>query len=155
MQRCSGCNNAGKKRCTGCFLEWYCSVECQQGDWKKHKSVCKERKSKYVPVELSGMNSVSYNFKTESVVATSSPVSRSAASIFVVKVQTAAPGQPLLVYNKDKTVHGLLQSTDNFGLTLANVVRNEGFKGAKGFFSAMKQGGQILINPSILPPETW
>jgi len=156
LQRCSGCDNAGKKRCTGCFLEWYCSVECQQGDWKNHKSACKERKSKYVAIEfVQGTSSSSYNFKTESVVSTSSPVSRSAASSFVVKVQTAAPGQPLLIYNKDKTVNGLLPSTKNFGLILANVVRNEGFKGAKGFFYAMKQRGQVLINPSILPPETW
>merc|ERR1719383_696004 len=34
-KRCSGCNKSGEKRCTGCYLEWYCSVDCQRSDWAK------------------------------------------------------------------------------------------------------------------------
>eukprot|EP00088_Acartia_fossae_P002677 TRINITY_DN11103_c0_g1_i3.p1 TRINITY_DN11103_c0_g1~~TRINITY_DN11103_c0_g1_i3.p1 ORF type:complete len:385 (-),score=104.36 TRINITY_DN11103_c0_g1_i3:169-1323(-) len=30
---------AGKK-CSSCRLAWYCSPQCQKGDWTKHKEVC-------------------------------------------------------------------------------------------------------------------
>ena len=30
------------KKCSVCQLVRYCSQECQQEDWKKHKKVCKQ-----------------------------------------------------------------------------------------------------------------
>ena len=38
---CSVCSKGGAKRCSGCKLQFYCSKECQQNDWKNHKTVCK------------------------------------------------------------------------------------------------------------------
>ena len=29
----------------GCFLEWYCSAECQRSDWAHHKEACKARRT--------------------------------------------------------------------------------------------------------------
>ena len=40
FRKCPACGEKGKHRCTGCFLELYCSKECQRQDWKKgHKGV--------------------------------------------------------------------------------------------------------------------
>jgi hypothetical protein len=43
MSKCAptGCFKAGINRCSICLREPYCSGECQRGDWKPHKSICK------------------------------------------------------------------------------------------------------------------
>ena len=35
------CTKEGLKRCTSCKLAWYCSKECQEDHWKRHKKCCK------------------------------------------------------------------------------------------------------------------
>jgi hypothetical protein len=46
MFKCAspGCLKAGVSRCSICLREPYCSGECQKGDWKLHKLVCKTLK---------------------------------------------------------------------------------------------------------------
>jgi hypothetical protein len=40
---CKVCRKEGKmKKCSGCLQARYCSAECQQSDWKKHKKSCKK-----------------------------------------------------------------------------------------------------------------
>jgi len=40
---CENCGKEGEKlkKCSACKLVWYCSEECQLGDWKAHKVECK------------------------------------------------------------------------------------------------------------------
>lgn len=38
------CNKIGTKKCAGCFVELYCSIECQKADWKMHKLICSYEK---------------------------------------------------------------------------------------------------------------
>jgi hypothetical protein len=37
-----GCEKAkaGNKVCSACSKEYYCSIECQNADWKAHKIFC-------------------------------------------------------------------------------------------------------------------
>ena len=47
LRRCAadGCEAEATKKCRGCFAVWYCSKECQLGDWEgKHEAFCKVRK---------------------------------------------------------------------------------------------------------------
>ena len=47
LRRCAaaGCEENATKKCRGCFSVWYCSTECQHGDWRGiHEAVCKVRK---------------------------------------------------------------------------------------------------------------
>ena len=47
LHRCAaaGCEENATKKCRGCFSVWYCSTECQHGDWRgNHEAVCKVRK---------------------------------------------------------------------------------------------------------------
>jgi tetratricopeptide (TPR) repeat protein len=46
MSTCAspGCLRGGIHRCSICLRELYCSGECQKGDWKLHKLICKTLK---------------------------------------------------------------------------------------------------------------
>jgi len=41
----TGCKAFGEKRCGNCKVARYCSRECQEDDWKKHKTNCIEWKT--------------------------------------------------------------------------------------------------------------
>lgn len=47
MTQCAGpfCIKLARSQCSVCLREWYCSGECQEADWKKHKKICKILKS--------------------------------------------------------------------------------------------------------------
>jgi hypothetical protein len=42
---CSNCREEASQRCSRCQKVWYCGRECQVGDWKRHKTSCKEKLS--------------------------------------------------------------------------------------------------------------
>ena len=53
FRSCSSCGEKGKHRCTGCYLEMYCSKLCQKKDWKKgHKALCKVDRTQFKEVKL-------------------------------------------------------------------------------------------------------
>jgi hypothetical protein len=53
LKTCCVCQeNKHCKRCSGCFLVWYCGADCQTLDWTKHKSTCLEVLAQYKPVVL-------------------------------------------------------------------------------------------------------
>lgn len=40
---CATCGTNGRQQvCVACMNQYYCSDECQQADWARHKAVCKE-----------------------------------------------------------------------------------------------------------------
>ncbi|GMI42759.1 hypothetical protein TeGR_g13886 [Tetraparma gracilis] len=41
VKGCLVCASPGAKKCAACKAVRYCSADCQRGDWKRHKSVCK------------------------------------------------------------------------------------------------------------------
>ena len=38
--KCKKCTKQAFKRCSKCRSVWYCSKECQVGDWPEHKVSC-------------------------------------------------------------------------------------------------------------------
>jgi len=172
FRSCTVCaDSSDSKRCTGCFLVWYCGTTCQQLDWANHKESCKETRNKFIPVQLKteiteGMF-ISKSHTTGKITVpkdTNKPRKKN----FMVKVQVPmmdALGildmkkQPLNVYNEDKSCHGYMYMEGNeaaFGLLKENVEKN-GFKGIKGFFYATWDDNiGLKINATdIQPVETW
>lgn len=46
LNLCSFCKKKdGNKKCP-CYSKKYCSIECQQNDWKSHKPICKQIRNK-------------------------------------------------------------------------------------------------------------
>ncbi|KAK7479371.1 hypothetical protein BaRGS_00029363 [Batillaria attramentaria] len=55
------CNNCGStsgklRRCTGCWVAWYCGKNCQTADWGRHNITCKKRD---VPTDPRGDTGIS------------------------------------------------------------------------------------------------
>jgi hypothetical protein len=51
-QVCVVCENPAEKRCSGCYVVWYCDIECQNKNWSEHKSQCKQTRKEYVEAGL-------------------------------------------------------------------------------------------------------
>ena len=41
--KCGKCEKQAFKRCSKCKSIWYCSRECQVGDWPNHKKACNQK----------------------------------------------------------------------------------------------------------------
>lgn len=46
LKTCGVCGSLSEKQCGRCKLECYCSKECQEKGWKKHKTYCKRPQGK-------------------------------------------------------------------------------------------------------------
>ncbi|KAJ7966328.1 Ubiquitin carboxyl-terminal hydrolase [Quillaja saponaria] len=74
---CAVCGNSGTKKCSRCKAVRYCSLKCQQTDWRSgHNTKCKEFQL------VSGQNSTP-NMVTNSVVKASSLGDRSSSAIML------------------------------------------------------------------------
>ena len=47
--KCNVCKetDSTNKKCSGCYLVWYCGPKCQKQDWTTHKDVCLKTRSLY------------------------------------------------------------------------------------------------------------
>ena len=109
----SGCGKRGSKRCTGCYLIYFCSGPCFKEAWPTHKSKCKEIRAQYKAVRLSTQFTVSLNFKSDKVFTSKAdqdvPLQK---KHFVVKVQVpqgAHSVAELMVYNESRSIMGRLE----------------------------------------------
>ena len=158
-KRCAVCKKETLKRCSGCFLSWYCSKECQLSGWEDHKQECKERKAEYVSFKLQQANFSSLISRKDDSVSTfnatgGTPIGK---SHFLVKIQ-AGEGN-LVVYNEKKTVCGLITQEMPYYRDLREQIREHGVMGLKAYFYAKwnwKEGEGLKINVKrVQPPETW
>ena len=63
----------------------------------------------------------------------------------------------LTVYNKDKSVYGIIDEKDAMYPKLVSCIKEKGVCGDKGFFYSIfnSKENKLEINPTILPPELW
>ena len=137
---------------------------------------------RWVPVKImpTGMHNVTIPNRNQKGFYTSNQESNAAATDamkevgkeFWVKVQVpvepclmrvladgsaATTSGPCMVYNKERTVNGLL-TKDNCACfeQIVSKIRKEGTMGIKGFFKARSTGnGVIDIDPTLISVKTW
>lgn len=161
LKRCCVCNSGQHaKRCSGCYLVWYCGPACQKQDWDQHKAKCKETHAQYVPLNVDKVEY--YNFVAGEVKG-KPPGSPPSKNHFVLKVQTKVEGEkgdPMVVYNEERSISGeitLQKNPDVFSL-IHEKVRTEGLDGFKAFFYGIwdQKKKRLRINPHVvLPLEVW
>ena len=106
--RCgAGCGRHGSKRCTGCYLLYFCSDACFKETWPAHKSNCKETRAQYKTVKLTTQFTMNLNYRSNPKAANALPTKKH----FIVKVQVpqGLSNEPLMVYNEDRSMVGVLK----------------------------------------------
>ena len=173
----SKCNVCGtksnsNKKCSGCFLVWYCSAKCQQADWKQHKDQCQETKSHYMIGRHNGEHMTTFCAMSKAGISDPPDINKNLIKKhFAVKVQITfkdrGGGQPdyqagLNIYNKDKSFHVWLPKKENEVLheKLIQKISTDGYRGLKGYFHAIlepgdKEANRFRINPENIFIEPW
>jgi len=173
QSKCVNCNDEKKdtKKCTGCYLVWYCSSSCQKEDWPKHSNECRKAKSNYKIGKYPSIYVTSFSSLNPNIGAPPDKSMHLKKTHFVVKVQVPmgilGGGKidkkgMLGIYNKDRSFNIVLPREDNIDLhkKLVDKITNEGFKGLKGYFHAVlepgdKEANQFRINPENIFTEPW
>ena len=121
---CKGIENI--KRCSRCYMTWYCSITCQKLDWESHKNLCNEIHNEYEQVpKICITNSDPKHIPNYIARGTRSLVSVSTKKCryqHIVKIQVSTEElsqkkdtgnleedtkefkSPLLIYNRDRTI---------------------------------------------------
>jgi len=184
FKQCKVCKSyrGDTKRCTGCFLVWYCSPVCQKEDWESHKVDCQQTRKEYLPIFVDLQDPAAIHVgrslltgKAYTNVGNENKVPQK--SHFIVKIQVPLdhPSMPMMVYNKDKSFIGEISkntNAKNFD-AIFNQIKKNGYMGAKGYFYAINKpksvdvGGkkagnvkgkhvEVQINTiRMLPVENW
>lgn len=165
-RKCAVCNKDASKRCSGCYLVWYCGRECQISGWNDHKKECKEMQKEYVEVQLkaSGKNH-------EILRDTPAKCDLKGKSHFIVKIQAPLDvfestrkkedkepeSSNLYVYNAENTINGFMVPEMCAFQEACKAVKTHGLMGAKAYFYAMwEEGKGLKINlKRVQPPESW
>ena len=172
--KCKVCKKEGTntKRCTGCFIAWYCSPKCQKKDWATHMDACVKTRSLY---EIGNYNGDGYVETYAGMYGASKSVTpqkdkKLKKQHFVVKVQVTLASLPgmttidddLYIYNEDKSFNIFLSKLGNEGLhrKLSGKIRSEGYYATKGYFHVIlkpedKKANQFRINPENIFIEAW
>lgn len=157
---CQNCAKSAEKRCTGCFLVWFCSSECLKANWTVHKPTCIKIRSEYKEVEILKDKKFTVTSKEKRTVYVSdTTVNRAKASQFVVKVQVNYQQKQdghLMVYNESRDVQYIIPPSCNIGAVLKKTILDQDSKGTfKGYFYSVIREDKHFIHPQILPPEKW
>jgi MYND finger/Ankyrin repeat len=166
FKACVVCNANSKhcKRCSGCFLVWYCGVACQTLDWAKHNATCRMTRAQYKPVVIEPVKSTDKLSIEEvcitSVVLPKEECTEPRKNHFVVKVQKLADVNfKLAINNKERSICGRILCEENPDLSavLKSKIEESGVYGNVAFFQAVwNSENGLKINPFVvLPPEVW
>jgi len=159
FKKCGKCKGKAEKRCTGCFLAWYCSANCQKTHWTHHRDTCKKTMDEYKEVEMvKNVNSSTHSFKTGATYVNFGVTSKPKTTSFIVKVQVCLTSNnvPMLVYNKERDVFYNISTESKLGKVLKKVIVDADTCNLyKGYFYSITKNGKHYINPTILPYERW
>ena len=151
------------KLCSGCRCTRYCSAECQQAHWKKHKKACRERqqrKWRVKPAQAENMSSHGQVPLGPSWEGRLPKVAKAFGDEFDVKIQIGMQDtDPMMVYDKQRSftlivtaINCPVQYKDMFA-----TVQAVGVAGRKGYFKATvpEPGGVMEIYPHTINVRSW
>ena len=179
---CAACKSTqNTKRCSNCYVNWYCSVSCQQSDWAQHKKICKEISKEYVEISQQyitkqGHSAIINYISKQSTMHDLSQPAKPTKTQAVVKIQipicsndpkgkqhTARSVKdpenyetPFLVYDKDRSVCFYVSKDCPHYKGIVQEVITNGVGGVKGYFNAILKENCFSVNyKRIQIPEPW
>ena len=117
--KCNVCeeSDSTNKKCSGCYLVWYCGPKCQKQDWITHKDVCQKTRSLYKVGKYDNKCAVMTFTGMHGSNISVGPNKNLKKEHFVVKVQvphSKGLGPDFLcIYNKDKSFNIMMPYTGN------------------------------------------
>ena len=157
-RKCAICQKSTLKRCSGCYLVWYCGKECQITGWNDHKKKCKEMQKEYVEVQLRALNlspsKCSLKGKSHFVVKIQAPIDVFESTRRIDEYQENGA---LYVYNAENTINGHIIPEMSTYQEALEAVKTHGILSAKAYFYAVwEEGKGLKINlKRVQPPESW
>ena len=177
QSKCNVCKKeeATNKRCTGCYIVWYCGYKCQKQDWAIHMALCQKTRSSYKIGRYNGETTVqTYSGMYGASTSVTPPKDKKLQKHhFNVKIQVLLCTWPrlfdvdtsdadLYIYNEDKSFNISLPKLGNEELhrQLYSKIKSEGYHGMKGYFHVIMEPGdqkanQFRINPENIFVEPW
>ena len=172
LNKCGGCGEKGKRRCSGCHVEYYCGEDCQREDWGTHKDQCKKVRKQFKKIVIKDIDTrdgVSDDMKSLD------KMMRGEVAEKHLVVQIALTGTVMLATNQDKSMVGLLLRSPGQEEVYDQLMKQVMEKGQempaspsgarcfKAYFYGMykkrtegNDGHKIKINPEqVLPMEEW
>ena len=177
IRRCKICGKAALKKCSGCYLVYYCGRECQMMSWNHfdHKKKCKDFLEGYKMFRLQP-DAFSYRLTIpgSGQVVNWHPMvfhEPRGKKNFVVKIQApwkaerereSGLNKDMLVHNEGKTIFGMISPEMDHYQELLQNIRGKGVLGVRAYFYAFWESGAtkaesgIKINiKEVQPPEVW
>lgn len=186
LRKCNHCGQAVKnpKRCTGCYLVWYCGPCCQKEAWPGHSKECEGVRKQYKKVLLMDQDMQMVDRLKGGKLKTHKLGEQPAKTHFVAKIQVClgALDDPnrkdittsgMLLYNEERSVSGYVfrvPGQEDAYDEIFQSIKQRGWRGLKGYFycilqnvdtkDGLKDTGMGLVSLEInttrvLPPETW
>ena len=160
LRKCGKCGvvEAVMKRCTGCYLVFYCGRKCQLDHWDQHGPDCKKTQAEYKTFFIEDSQKSGKNHQTGKVFCRLSG-ERPKKSHFVVKVQISSENDELAVSTEDNELSGgmmIQRFTSASVKEIKQKIKKEGVNGTKGFFYAIlpkdgktKRNGMSVVELKI------
>jgi hypothetical protein len=144
---CAKCGQIGEelKRCTGCYMENYCSKACQRTACGGHKAVCRQVREQFRPVLLrpvallrAQLEAGHKNHFGAEYAKPKEPKSKFPVQVDVQQNPGGPPG-PVIIRNEDRSVFGKLErSPGQEGVydRLVKTVQEQGVQRGFGSYQA-------------------
>ena len=165
---CYFCHEKGSlKKCKKCFTAEYCNIECQKGNWEKHKTYCPSllKKSSIVLQIVPKTMHIGVNFHASNLqpVGPAYAPAPECGTRFIVKIQARGSSwkqnnSPLLhVYDRSFFVKGDFDDIRIYDLVRQFGINCEDFIWKKMFFWALlRKSGKLRVFVNKFPPnEFW
>jgi MYND finger/Ankyrin repeats (many copies) len=127
--RCANCRDASASKCSKCKIAFYCSVECQRTNFRRHKLICIQHKGTFYPT-----TEESIGHDTEHPAA-ATPLSRPDTLEWMRVIERFAFGKPSdrdmrkteLLLRKFLSLGGDINCRDDLGWSLLHTAVNKDF----------------------------
>ena len=174
LRRCSHCRKKTSKKCSGCYIVYWCGTECLKSGWEDHREGCRATRAEYETFELKpsrySLDELAYRDHDFDGNIHPWLCKKPPGSLhFSVKIQApfkvlrehddeGAKDKGMLVYNEKRTIFGFISREMEFYHDVLRAIRTRGVLGVRAFFYAFwdEEDKGLRINfKKVQPPETW
>ena len=172
LNKCGGCGEKGKRRCSGCHVEYYCGEDCQREDWGTHKDQCKKVRKQFKKVVIGDIDTLD---GAPDDVKSFVKILRGEVAEKHLVVKIVVSGTVMIASNQDDSMLGHLLRSPGQEEVYDQLMKQAMDKGQEmpaspsgarffmAFFYGMykkrtegNDGHKIKINPEqVLPMEEW